>query len=65
MRARLPGLPACGIAGIGFENAPAVIAAGAEGVAVISELFMAEDVEAGGAAAARRGRRRAGGRRAA
>ena len=46
VRARLPGLPACGIAGIGFENAPAVIAAGAEGVAVISELFMAEDVEA-------------------
>jgi thiamine-phosphate pyrophosphorylase len=46
VRARLPGLPACGIAGIGVENAPAVIAAGAEGVAVISELFMAEDVEA-------------------
>ena len=46
LRARLPGLPACGIAGIDHANAPAVIAAGADGVAVISDIFMAEDVEA-------------------
>lgn len=46
VRLRLPGLPACGIAGIDRRNAPAVIAAGADGVAVISEIFIAEDVEA-------------------
>jgi thiamine-phosphate pyrophosphorylase len=40
-----PGLPACGIAGIDHRNAPEVIAAGAAGVAVISDIFMAEDVE--------------------
>jgi thiamine-phosphate pyrophosphorylase len=41
-----PGLPACGIAGIDHRNAAAVIEAGAAGVAVISDIFMAEDVEA-------------------
>lgn len=40
------GLPACGIAGVGRANAGAVIAAGADGVAVISDIFMADDVEA-------------------
>ncbi len=39
-------LPVCGIAGIDHTNAGAVIAAGADGVAVISDLFMADDVEA-------------------
>jgi thiamine-phosphate pyrophosphorylase len=43
-------LPVCGIAGIDHSNAQAVIAAGADGVAVISDIFMADDV----AAAARR-----------
>ena len=46
VRAAHPGLPACGIAGIDHDNAPAVVAAGADGVAVISDIFMAEDVEA-------------------
>ncbi|MFO1038760.1 MAG: thiamine phosphate synthase [Geminicoccaceae bacterium] len=46
VRAHLPGLPCCGIAGIDHANAPDVIAAGADGVAVISDLFMANDVEA-------------------
>jgi thiamine-phosphate pyrophosphorylase len=41
-----PRLPLCGIAGITSENAAAVIAAGADGVAVISDIFMADDVEA-------------------
>ena len=47
------GLPLCGIAGIDHQNAASVIGAGADGVAVISDLFMADDVEA----AARRLRR--------
>lgn len=47
------GLPTVGIAGITAENAAAVIAAGADGIAVISDIFMADDVEA----AARRLRR--------
>ena len=42
----MPGLPCCGIAGIDHANAAAVIAAGADGVAVISDIFMADDVEA-------------------
>jgi thiamine-phosphate pyrophosphorylase len=42
----LPGLPLVGIAGIDHENAPAVIAAGADGVAAISDIFMADDPEA-------------------
>ena len=41
-----PGLPVCGIAGIDHGNAAAVIAAGADGVAVISDIFMADDVAA-------------------
>ena len=46
VRAVHPGLPVCGIAGIDAGNAAAVIEAGADGVAVISDLFMAEDVTA-------------------
>lgn len=47
-RARLAGgkLPVAAIAGIGHDNAAAVIATGADGVAVISAIFAAEDVEA-------------------
>lgn len=45
LAARLPGFPACGIAGIEAANAAAVIEAGADGIAVISALFMADDVE--------------------
>lgn len=45
LRARLPGFPVVAIAGIGPDNAAPVIAAGADGVAVISALFAAEDVE--------------------
>jgi thiamine-phosphate pyrophosphorylase len=40
---RAPKLPVCGIAGIDAGNAAAVIAAGAEGVAVISALSLATD----------------------
>jgi thiamine-phosphate pyrophosphorylase len=50
LRARRPGLPLCAIAGITAENAAQVVAAGVDGVAVISDIFMAEDP----AAAARR-----------
>jgi thiamine-phosphate pyrophosphorylase len=46
VHAHQPGLPVCGIAGIDHQNAEAVIAAGADGVAVISDIFMADDVEA-------------------
>ena len=46
LRAAHPGLPACGIAGVDHRNAPSVVAAGADGVAVISDIFMADDVEA-------------------
>lgn len=42
-QARKPGFPACGIAGIDATNAAAVIAAGADGVAVISALSMQAD----------------------
>ena len=45
LRARLPGYPCCAISGITGDNAGSVIAAGADGVAVIAELFMAADVE--------------------
>lgn len=45
LRRRLPGFPVCGIAGIDHTNAAAVIAAGADGVAVISDIFMAEEPE--------------------
>ena len=41
-----PGFPCCGIAGVDHTNAAAVIAVGAAGVAVISDIFMADDVEA-------------------
>ena len=40
---RKPGLPVCGIAGIDAANAPPVIAAGADGVAVISSISLAPD----------------------
>ncbi len=43
---RAPGKPVVGIAGITWENCQPVIAAGADGVAVISDIFMADDVEA-------------------
>lgn len=46
LRARAPGFPVVGIAGITAANAADVIRAGADGVAVISAIFMAEDVEA-------------------
>lgn len=46
LKARLPGLPCCGIAGVTHANAAQAIAAGADGVAVIADIFMAEDVEA-------------------
>ena len=46
LRRRLPGFACCGIAGIDHGNAAEVIAAGADGVAVISAIFMADDVEA-------------------
>ncbi|MEZ5824630.1 MAG: thiamine phosphate synthase [Geminicoccaceae bacterium] len=42
----LSGIPACGIAGVDHGNAASVIEAGAAGVAVISDIFMADDVEA-------------------
>ena len=44
--ARMPDLPVCAIAGIDHDNAADVIAAGADGIAVISDIFMADDVEA-------------------
>jgi thiamine-phosphate pyrophosphorylase len=43
LRARAPKLPVCGIAGIDAGNAGAVIAAGADGIAVISALSLAPD----------------------
>jgi thiamine-phosphate pyrophosphorylase len=45
LRRRVPGFPVCGIAGIDHTNAASVIAAGADGVAVIADIFMADDVE--------------------
>jgi thiamine-phosphate pyrophosphorylase len=50
LRRRVPQLPVAGIAGIDASNAAEVIAAGADGVAVISALSLASDP----AAAARR-----------
>ena len=44
--ARLPDLPVCAIAGIDHHNAADVIAAGADGIAVISDIFLADDVMA-------------------
>jgi thiamine-phosphate pyrophosphorylase len=46
LRRRAPHLPICGIAGIDASNAGAVIAAGADGVAVISALSLAPDPQA-------------------
>ena len=46
IRQNRPGFPCCGIAGVDHANAAAVIAAGADGVAVIADIFMADDVEA-------------------
>jgi thiamine-phosphate pyrophosphorylase len=43
LRQRAPKLPVCGIAGIDASNAADVIAAGADGVAVISALSLAPD----------------------
>lgn len=43
IRARKPGFPICAIAGINAGNAADVIAAGADGIAVISALSMAPD----------------------
>ena len=43
LRQRAPKLPLAGIAGIDASNAAAVIAAGADGVAVISALSLAPD----------------------
>lgn len=40
------GLPACAIGGITVDNGAAVIAAGADMIAVISDLFAAPDIEA-------------------
>ena len=43
LRRRAPALPLCGIAGIDAGNAGSVIAAGADGIAVISALSKAPD----------------------
>lgn len=50
IRARRADLPVGAIAGITAANAAAVVAAGADGVAAISEIFMADDVAAATAA---------------
>jgi thiamine-phosphate pyrophosphorylase len=46
VRARKPGLPICAIAGITARNAADVVAVGADGVAVISDIFMADEPDA-------------------
>jgi thiamine-phosphate pyrophosphorylase len=46
LRRRRPGFPCCGIAGVTHANAAAVVAVGADGVAVIADIFLADDVEA-------------------
>jgi thiamine-phosphate pyrophosphorylase len=43
LRRRAPDLPVCGIAGIDANNAGEVIAAGADGVAIISALSLTSD----------------------
>lgn len=45
-RARTLGVPVVGIGGIGLANAPELIAAGADCIAIISDLFAAPDVAA-------------------
>ena len=54
LRARDPNACIAGIAGVDHDNAADVIAAGADGVAVISCLFMADDVAAATRALAER-----------
>ncbi|TVR07235.1 MAG: thiamine phosphate synthase [Salinarimonadaceae bacterium] len=44
-RTALPGAPVGAIAGIGLREIPAVIGAGADGVAVISAIFGHDDIE--------------------
>src|SRR6185503_12069868 len=44
------GVPLCAIGGITLENAPALIAAGADCLAVITDLFDAPDIAARAAA---------------
>lgn len=44
VRAKSVAMPVGAIAGISLENAAQVIEAGAEGVAVISDIFMADDI---------------------
>ena len=46
LRRKKPGFQTCGIAGINAANAAPVIAAGADGVSVISALSMAKDPQA-------------------
>jgi thiamine-phosphate pyrophosphorylase len=46
LRRRVPDFPVCGIAGIDARNAGEVIAAGADGVAVISALSLQRDPQA-------------------
>jgi thiamine-phosphate pyrophosphorylase len=46
LRRRAPGFPVCGIAGIDAGNAAEVIAAGADGIAVISALSLKRDPQA-------------------
>lgn len=54
VRARAPGFPVCAIAGIDAGNAAEVVAAGADGVAVISALARAADPAAAAADLRRR-----------
>jgi thiamine-phosphate pyrophosphorylase len=46
LRRRVPGFPLCGIAGINASNAAETVAAGADGVAVISALSLQPDPQA-------------------
>jgi len=46
LRRRAPDLPVCGIAGINASNAAEVIAAGGDGIAVISAISLAPEPEA-------------------
>ena len=46
LRQAAPGLPLVGIGGITVKNAAAVLSAGADGIAVVSAIVGAEDVEA-------------------
>ena len=49
LRDRLPGFPACAIAGIDAGNAGAVMASGVDGVAVVGALFRADETSAAAA----------------